>query len=227
MSGIIPIDRPQSLAKRAYVAIRAGIQDGSLSPEKRYSENEIATSMEISRTPVREALIELQREGLLQVTPQRGFRIRVLTEFEQQEVFDLRSVLEPFVARRLAISGTNDAEEELRQLVRQQEQVADRPNEFLMIDEQFHLLMPRLVGLERTHEIMRSLRGALWLIGTRALALPERAELVIGEHQEIVEAISARDPDAAAAATRLHIIKTATAALGSTQLPGKHMQEKA
>lgn len=209
MSSIPFVSRPDSLAQGAYKSIRRAIQDGGLVQQQLYSENELASSMGMSRTPVREALIELEREGLVKIVPQRGFQLRALTAEEEREVFALRSVLESFVAERLAKNVTPEAIQELTRLVNEQERLVDDPEGFLACDEQFHLLMPRLVDLERTHQMLVSLRGALWLMGSQALALPQRAPEVVVEHRAVVEAIAAGDAAAAARASRRHIRNTA------------------
>lgn len=210
-----PIDRPDSLAQQAYRSIRQAIRDQTLTQERFYSESELAESMGISRTPVREALIELAREGIVEVIPQRGFRLKVLGPDDEREVFDLRTVLETYVVRRLATEGTPDDLAPLQELLEQQEEVADDMLAFLSFDEEFHLLMPALVGLERTHKMLTTLRGAMWLMGSAALALPSRLPAVLEEHREILKAIAAKDPDRAEAAVRHHIDQTARAVRSS------------
>jgi DNA-binding GntR family transcriptional regulator len=103
-----PVGRSETLAHQAYQAIRVAIQNDALTPGKFYSENELGQSMGISRTPVREALIELAREGLVEVIPQRGFRLRIPTADEATEVFELRTVLESHVVKRLAEDATDE-----------------------------------------------------------------------------------------------------------------------
>ena len=141
------LDRPDSLAQRAYAALRTAIRNGALVQGETYSEAEISSSMGISRTPVREALIELSREGLVEIMPQRGFRLRVMTVHEQQEVFALRAVLEALVVQQLAGISTPKDVAALRRFLKTQGQCLNDPVEFLTLDEQFHLLMPRLAGL--------------------------------------------------------------------------------
>jgi DNA-binding GntR family transcriptional regulator len=215
------IDRPESFAQQAYAAIRRAIQDRELVRDALYSENELAERMGISRTPVREALIELSREGLVEIVPQRGFRLRVLTPAEEREVFDLRRVLESHVAQRLARRSEEDHVEQLRGLLAEQADERD-PQAFLAIDEQFHLLMPRLIGLERTHQMLLTLRGAMWLIGGAALELPARTPDVIAEHTEIVDAIEAGDARAAVRAAKRHIDCTEKALLRYRQQPASN-----
>ncbi|MGH9167415.1 MAG: GntR family transcriptional regulator [Acidimicrobiia bacterium] len=212
--GIPLIDRPDSLAQQAYRSIRQALRNQVLVHGEFYSESELAQSMGISRTPVREALIELAREGLVEIVPQRGFRLRILGPDDQREVFELRTVLESYVAERLARQATPDQVAQLREVLARQAGLVDEASEFLGVDEEFHLLMPRLVGLERTHEMLATLRGAMWLIGSTALSLPQRGPAVLSEHAAIVDAIADGDSKGAARALRHHIEQTALAAVG-------------
>lgn len=210
-SEILAIDRPATLSQQAYLAIRQAIRSGALVQNELYSEGELARTMGISRTPVREALIELARERMIQIVPQRGFHLRELSPAEQEEVFALRRVLESFVVRRLVTQATADDIMRLRKVFKKQEQTMHDVTEFLTVDEQFHLLMPRLVGLERTYELLVTLRGAMWLIGSTALQLDMRMADVLAEHQQLIDAIEAGDGEAAEAAILNHLRKTASA----------------
>ena len=211
-ANIASINRPDTLAQQAYRAIRKAIRDRVLVQSELYSEGELARTMGISRTPVREALIELAREHLVEIVPQRGFRLHQITPSEQAEVFALRQVIEAFTVERLAQQATADHVKQLRQLLQEQADALDDPNNFLLVDETFHLLMPRLIGLERTYNMLVTLRGALWLIGNLALQVRERAPGILQEHQAIVDAIEAGDPEAAVAAMHAHLQATAVAA---------------
>jgi GntR family transcriptional regulator, rspAB operon transcriptional repressor len=209
------IGRRRSLAQEAYKAIRRSLRDGILVHDEFYSEAELAHSMGISRTPVREALIEMAREGLVEVVPQRGFKLRELGPEDEREVFELRGVLESYVVRRLASKATPGDVSKLREVLDRQAELVDNPSAFLEVDEEFHLLMPQLVGLRLTYQMVFILRGALWLMGSAALALPERGPTVLQEHRAVVDAIEASDPDAAMAAIQYHINETAVAVYAS------------
>jgi DNA-binding GntR family transcriptional regulator len=208
---IASINRPDSLAQQAYQALRNAIRDAILVQDKLYSESELARSMNISRTPVREALIELAREHLVEIVPQRGFRLKQISHSEQAEVFALRQVIEAFAVEKLAQQATPEQVKKLKQTLHKQAQVINNPGEFLQIDESFHLLIPQLVGLERTHTLLATLRGSLWLIGNAALQVRERAPVTLQEHEAIVAAIEANDSEAAVAAMRTHLDATAEA----------------
>lgn len=208
-----PIGRSETLAQQAYQAIRVAIQSDSLTVGTFYSENELGKSMGISRTPVREALIELAKEGLVEIVPQRGFRLRVLTPEEAAEVFELRIVLESHVVRRVAEDATAEQFAKLGAVLERQRESIDDPVEFLRLDEEFHLLMPELIGHWRTHQMLSTLRGAVWLIAGTALAAPSRALEIMAEHDAILTAMRGRDPEAAALALEAHMELTAAAAL--------------
>ncbi len=201
----------------AHEAIRAGIRDGAFEPEVLYSESDLAASLGISRTPVREAMIELSREGLVEVLPQHGFRLRTLAPAEREEVFALRLAVETLAAERLAASAGEAEVADLRRcLARQRELRADTPA-FLEADEAMHLLIPELAGLGRTRAVLLSIRGSIWLMGNLAMSRAERAEQVLAEHEAIVAAIAAHDPEAAAAAIRTHLETTLAASNGASQ----------
>jgi DNA-binding GntR family transcriptional regulator len=205
------IERGETLSQRAYQAIRRAIRDGGLVQDRVYSEGELGMSMGISRTPVREALIEFARQGIIEILPQRGFRLRAFNEAEREEVFDLRCVLESLVFERLAKEGGEDDVQELRKILKRQRAVADDPVAFLELDEQFHLLGAQVLGLDRTHEMIRTLRGAMWLLGAQALANERRVPEVLTEHERIVEAVAARDVRKVRAAMKAHLNNTASA----------------
>jgi DNA-binding GntR family transcriptional regulator len=213
LRGVTAVERPLTLSRSAYLRIQQAIRDGTISQGTLYSENELATTLEMSRTPVREAVITLAREGLVEIASQRGFRLRRLSDEQRREIFDLRLLLEPHVTRRRAASATEEDVRRLRELIVGQEALSSdgQTSDFLALDEEFHLLMPQLVGLERTHDLMTSLRGAMWLMGFQALSLPQRHSAVIAEHRAVVDAIAAHDPDQAAQAIHDHITKTAAA----------------
>ncbi|CCG02351.1 GntR family transcriptional regulator [Blastococcus saxobsidens] len=215
LSGIPLVERPPTLARRAYLQLHQAIRDGAIRQDVLYSENELAETLGMSRTPVREAVLSLSREGLIVIESQRGFRLRTLSAEERQEIFDLRSLLEGYAARRLAAAASSQQVRRLRELIDAQEHLGSVGQEsaFLSLDERFHLLQPEMLGLERTHDTLVSLRGAMWLIGYEALSLPRRHENVIAEHRAIVDAITRRDPEAAATAAQAHIHRTAAAVL--------------
>jgi GntR family transcriptional regulator, rspAB operon transcriptional repressor len=201
------LGRAETLARQAYAAIRSSIWSGVVAPGVFYSEVQLAGALKISRTPVREALIQLAREGLVEIVPQRGFRLRAISQKERQEAFELRELVEQYVVRRLASEVTDEGVASLRSILDRQAKALDKP-EFIDIDEEFHLAMPEMLHLERTREILLTLRGIIWLSGLDALAMPSRGSDVLQEHRAVVDALAERDPDKAQWAIREHIGRT-------------------
>ncbi len=205
--------RADTLATQAYQAIRLALLHGQLQPELFYSENSVALMLGISRTPAREALRQLENEGLIEVLPQRGFRVRRISAPELVEFYELRGMLESYVVRTLCHRIDERLVRSLRHVLERQQLAADDVTEFIGLDEEFHLSMARMAGLQRTARIVASLRGVLWLMGTRIVHNPSRRTDVIGEHEAIVAALERRDEQAASDAVTRHIRATAQVAL--------------
>ena len=209
------LERGETLSQRAQHTIRQAIRDGTLVHGAVYSENELGTSMGVSRTPVREALIDLAREGIVDILPQRGFKLREFTPAERDEIFDLRRALESLVFERLARHRAHEAAAELGRILEAQREASDDPVRFLELDEQFHLVGAQLLGMERTYDMLRALRGAMWLLGAEALGAGNRTKQVLLEHERVLHAIEAGDVRAVRRALREHLSNTA-AAVGPT-----------
>lgn len=209
------ITRPETLSRQAYAAIRNAIRAGAIAPGGFHSEQQIAKALEISRTPVREALIELTREGIIEKLPQRGFRVRLISEQELNEVFDLRAGLEARVVRQLARVAAPDQVHALRRILDNQARVVGDPSAFLEFDEEFHLTMPAMLGLVRTQKLLLSLRDVRLIAGAAAISDPQRMRTVLKEHQQVVDRVGAGDPVGASRAILLHIHRTRRAAASS------------
>jgi DNA-binding GntR family transcriptional regulator len=207
------VTRADTLATQAYQSIRLALLHGQLKPEIFYSENSVALMLGISRTPAREALRQLEIEGLIEILPQRGFRVRRISSAELVEFYDLRGLLESYVVRTLSATVDDRAVRLLRHILERQQLAADDVTEFIGLDEEFHLTMARMAGLQHTARIVASLRGVLWLMGTRVVDNPSRRGDVIAEHVAILAAVERHDAEAAADAVLHHIRATAQVAL--------------
>jgi DNA-binding GntR family transcriptional regulator len=207
------VTRADTLATQAYQSIRLALLHGRLRPDTFYSENSVALMLGISRTPAREALRQLETEGLIEILPQRGFRVRRISAPELVEFYELRGMLESYVVRTLCHRIDERFVRSLRHILERQQLAADDVTEFIGLDEEFHLSMARMAGLQRTARIVASLRGVLWLMGTRIVDNRVRRTDVIGEHEAIVAALERRDELAASEAVTHHIRATARVAL--------------
>jgi GntR family transcriptional regulator, rspAB operon transcriptional repressor len=184
------LQRPESLARRAYSAVRRAMRDRSIVPGPLYSELQLAAALSISRTPVREALIELAREGLIEIVPQRGFRLRTINADEERELFDLRQIIESYVVQKLATEASADTILELRLLAHRENTNLDDALAFVEADEEFHLALPGLAGLQRTRDMLSTLRSTTFL----AQSTPIQPARLPNEHEQIIRAIESKDP---------------------------------
>jgi len=205
---ITEISRPQSLTDQAYQHLKAAIRSGAIEQHFFYPLGEMAAGFGISRTPVREAVLKLAHEGLLEILPQRGFRIREVAPEEAAEVFELRNLLEGRTVEKLARKSDPEELRKLRAILARQERLVNEPRRFLEVDEEFHLTMLELAGFRRAREFIVMLRDVIWLLGIKALSAPGRLEGVLSEHNRIVECIARKDAAAARRALRAHLDST-------------------
>ena len=182
--------RTESFAQQVYNAIRRGIREGSIPRGQFFSEIEFGSSMGVSRTPVREALLILYREGLVEIVNKRGFRLVELGETDITEIRLLRIALETLIIRRLCEAATDADIRALREMLGQQ--ISSKENIF-ELDEVFHARMAHLAGLHETSRVLMSVRGKMYLIPAGAPIPMMRTEEVIREHASIVDAIERRD----------------------------------
>ncbi len=111
-------------AQRAYNTLRAGIIEGVHPPGARVTEQQVATSAGVSRTPVREALRRLEAEGLLRFVPHQGAFVTSWSDQDAEDIFELRAMLEGYGARLAAAKATNEDARQLRSLAEAQSQEA-------------------------------------------------------------------------------------------------------
>lgn len=204
------ISRDGTMARRAYHAIRSAVSRGDLQPARTYSEGQVARLLNVSRTPAREALRQLEAEGLVEIVPQRGFTLRPIPSHERKEFFVLRRLLEGYAIETICESVESRRLEPLRAFIDRQRLALEDRDEFIALDEAFHLTIAELAGLPRTARFITTLRGVLWLLGTEAIYEPERRVHVLDEHAEIVEGLMACDAQRALGALERHLVSTAS-----------------
>jgi len=195
----------EPLGRQAYRMLRRAIRGGIIRADRRYSEAELAELLGVSRTPVREALKALERDGVLEPATRKGYQLRTFDEAEVAELVVLRKLLERLTVSTLTRQAQPEDIAQLEAAVERQAEHVDEPEQMLMLDEEFHLLIAALAKLGRTRETLAGLRSAMAIIlsgtpGARALS-----HQVIVEHRKLVAAIADGDPDRAAAIVEEHI----------------------
>jgi DNA-binding GntR family transcriptional regulator len=196
-----------SVGEAAYRALRLAIVTMELPPGARLTEQELADALQISRQPVREALLRLRDADFVDVRGQRGsFVARISTAAVQSARFVREAVEVAIVVR--AASGLEHHDRDPLQFVvqRQEKALADgNPEAFFFLDEEFHYGLATAVGCSRAWKIIEDVKGHMDRV--RFLSLPEATPMsrLIEQHQEILDAIVARDPERASRAMQAHL----------------------
>jgi DNA-binding GntR family transcriptional regulator len=223
MPSFKPLVRSESLAQQAYVSIRRAIREGKIARGELFSETTFAKSLGVSRTPVREALLDLFRDGIVEIVPKRGFRLVELDDAAIDEIRMLRTALEQLVVERLCATATKEDVSELRAIASGKGRTRD---DMFGLDEALHMRMAELAGLPQVRRVLLGVRGKMYLIasGTRITKL--RNEVVMKEHNEILDLIAKRSSAAARTAMTEHIKKSIDAFMAARE-PRSALQQYA
>ena len=211
------IKQPESLAKMAYEAIRKSILSGQWKIGELYNEKAIAADLGISRTPVREALLELASQDLIIFLPRRGLMVNRFTRRDVDEIFELRKAIELAAVEKITVTSPPfdlfEIEESLlsqRKAVKQKDYLA-----FMEADRLFHTRFSELTNNRRLIAILDNIRDMIHVMGAKALALEGRAIEVIGEHQTIFEAVKKGNIEEARRAMAYHLEQSKEAVVES------------
>lgn len=202
-----PLAAGLPVGPQLHEALRERIVRGELSPGTRLSEQEVAGQYNLSRQPVREAFIRLAAEGLLEVRPQRG---SLVTRIDIGFVRDTRFIREAVEADIVRLAAANPTAEDLALLRDQIDRLTAAQDgdaaELMRLDEEFHATLARMAGKLHVWDHLQTLKIHLDRVRHLTTGAVPRAMLV-RQHGAIVQAIAARDPDAAESALRLHLRK--------------------
>ena len=188
--------------------LRAAVMAGELEPGVVYSAPSLAEQFGVSATPVREAMLDLSKEGLVEIVRNKGFRVTRLSAAELDDVTELRALVEIPTIRRLAEQGIDQADlARLRPLAAEIEDAARRRDfvAHVATDLEFHLALLDLAGNPRITELVRSLRMHARLYGLRDDSHRDELFASWHEHAELLDRIEARDAAGAEAVMRSHI----------------------
>ncbi|GAA2032309.1 GntR family transcriptional regulator [Terrabacter terrae] len=201
------IEPTESLRERVRRALVAAIVTGELAPGQLVSVPTLATRFNVSATPVREAILELENSGFVEPVRNKGFRITTVSEDALRNVASVRLMIEPTCMERLAAAFPSAALPELRA-------GADRIVEgartgdlvaYLEADTAFHVRLTAMLGNPITVEIVSDLRSRARLLGLSAIAGTSRLVESAHEHHELLDLLSGGDGGGARALMERHI----------------------
>ncbi len=192
----------------AYKMIKESIIFQRFKPDELYSQEEICTELGISRTPVREALLELQKERYISFCRGRGITVVPITETEAKDIREVRICNEKFGARLAAERATDEQIRKIEELLHNAMQVIDGRNaqEMYELDRSFHgaiMEASQNIWLKNSVSDLRD----QWLRYENQIAYnaEESSKQVMDEHYRILQSIQKRDPDLAETAMEEHL----------------------
>jgi DNA-binding GntR family transcriptional regulator len=196
-----------NLREQVLATIREALITGRIIPGVVYSAASLATELGISNSPVREAMLALVDEGLMEVVPNRGYRPVALTSSDLAEIAQLRMLLEVPAAGIAALANLGQRAAELEGLVERIEQTAALGDVGgnLAADRQFHLSLVDVCGNRRLVQRVAQLRDQTRLYNIRHLAQTGALVASAGEHRPILAAIVAHDRRRAETLMRAHL----------------------
>ncbi|GLZ85383.1 GntR family transcriptional regulator [Metapseudomonas resinovorans] len=200
-------ERPDSLAGRIYARLKEDISEFRLLPGDRFSEGDVAERMAASRTPVRQALHRLEREGYLAVRFRSGWQVKAFDFDHFEELYELRIVLELEAVRRHCARPTEEQPAALQQLGRTW-MVQPRPDdgfEVSRLDEDFHCQLVEAAGNREMARIHREVSEKIRIIRRLDFTQAPRIDATYAEHAAILQAIAGRRCEEAQQLLRLHI----------------------
>jgi len=198
---------PPSLKDMAFQTIKEHVLTHRLKPGNIYSEQALARELRISKTPIHQALTDLETRGFLTILPRRGFRVNSLTEKEIQDLFAFRHVLERTVILLVTPELTEDAVKTLESLNNQAAKTRN-PFRFLKYDRGFHLQLASLTGNRFLADALENIKELCDWVGAEVFGLKGRPEEAIKEHNAVIEMLKKGDAPAAAEAMAEHLLIT-------------------
>jgi len=217
----------KSLKEQAYELLRSAIISGRLDPGRLYNETGLAHRLGVSRTPVREALLELSREGMVIFVPRKGIKIRKITHKDVSDVMELRQMIEGYLIEHCASNLAPKDLERLSKIIDKQKAMfkKDDREAYLKADRAFHDYFVAKLGNKQLQLVMYNLRDLIHFMGIKAVAQYGRLQKVTEEHEQILTALNTNDPSAAKAAMSNHLTNTEKILLNAIDMDRDQHQE--
>lgn len=191
----------------AYRRLRNEIVSGEFHPNERLVEADLALRLDAGRTAIRAALVRLDQEGLVTREPNRGARVRLVSDREALEIEEVRVILEQMIVRHAAQRVTaTDLRDLRRSIVRMRERLAQGdPMGYSGLNAEFHQRIWAIAAHGTAGRLLANLKSQSIRFQYRTILRPGRTASSLREHEAIVDALASRNPDASEAAMRQHL----------------------
>ena len=206
-----------NLTAGVYQKIRKGILNGTWVPGQALTELMLSQLLQVSRTPVREALHQLELEGLIELRPNRGAVVIGINTSDIEDIYEIRTLLEERVAQRACLRAEAQDIETLREIVDLTEFYVERGSydKITEMDDRYHQYLYSLSGSRMFQKTLADLHTYVEPVRERSIREPGRAVAMLAEHRAIVEAMAAHNTEEAGRLMTLHIPRA-----------GEHMEKK-
>jgi len=202
------IQRSRSLYEQIYQTLRTSILSGELVPGERLIETQLAEQLRVSRTPIREAIRQLQRETLITADPSGGLRVATVSAADAAQLYDCRMALEQLAIQEACRNATVAQLQDLETLVLQAEQLIqtqqDSPH-MLDLDYRFHRSIAQCSGNQWLVFLLEQVFSQMTLLRVQTTRHNPRVLEIRSEHRQIFTALTQRDAAAAVRAMQIHL----------------------
>lgn len=201
------LEQGESLRSRVERTLATAIISGELAPGTLLTVPTLAERFAVSATPVREAMLDLEKRGFVEPVRNKGFRVTAVSDDLLQDIVEIRLLLEPPAMSRLAESFPSDRLEELRA---QADDIvagahAGDLTAYLLADRRFHLELTSMLGNAVLVETIAELRARTRLVGLASLLETSMLDVSAEEHHRLLDHLAAGDAEASAELMRQHI----------------------
>ena len=206
------LQRNQSLQEQAYQALRAAILSGELAPGQRLVETHLAEKLHVSRTPIREAIRQLQHEDLVTIDPNNALRVATFSLTDAVQLYDCRIALEQLAVAGACQNATDSQLQDLNLMVMQAQKLVKGKSsqltnfQLLDLDYRFHRLLAESSGNLWLRSLLDQVFDKMMLLRIQTIQKNRDVLEIRTEHQRIYEAVAARDAEAAIKVIKDHLI---------------------
>lgn len=200
-------DSVKNATEMAYETLKAMIMDNKLKPSASYLEAELAEILDISRTPTREAMLQLNREGFIKMRPRHGMSVVPLSGIDMQEIYQILMELEPLAAKLAAQRGLTAEElSAMQQAVDQMDTclLADDRIGWAKADDIFHALLAQYSGNMRLQKTIGNFADQVYRARMTTLMMRDKPVRSNIEHRAVLECLKNQEPEKAQLLHRQH-----------------------
>jgi len=210
MKNILKIKGYELLSQKVYQILKKEIVRGILEPGSKLSENKLAKEMQVSRTPIREAMRKLTAEGLVETSPNKKMIVSEVSLVDIKEVLQVRGVLEGLAASIAAEKINREEIDKLEKIITQMSPYTNKKHlsSYCEADDEFHNLILTICGNKWIIKVRENLGNFIYRYRFKSLSVSGRLKCSLKEHRDIMESLKKHDSVEADRLSKLHMEKT-------------------